>query len=80
MAAFAGGQTLPSEVRIDDVRCYGLYAAGVLSVNGQNRSFAVFGAGETGWRLLNVGTAFVCQPLEITDPAYTTIGCPKWDI
>ncbi len=80
LAAFARDQTLPPGSRIDDVRCYGLFAAGVLSGNGQNRSFAVFGAGDTAWRLLNVGTAFVCQPLEITDPAYTTIGCPTWDI
>lgn len=80
LAAFRVAQPAPDGTRIDGVRCYGLYAAGVVSTNGANRAFAVFGAGDTGWRLLNVGTAFVCQPLEITDPAYTTIGCPAWDI
>lgn len=80
LAAFRVSQPAPDGTRLDEVRCYGLFAAGVVSTNGANRAFAVFGASETGWRLLNIGTAFVCQPLEITDPAYTTIGCPTWDI
>jgi hypothetical protein len=77
--AYRASQRLPAGARIDRVSCYGVYAAGVLSAPGADSAFAVFGAGTSGWQLLNVGTAFVCQPLEIPDPAYTTIGCPMWD-
>lgn len=80
LAAFRAAQPLPAGARLDEVRCYGAYAGGVISSDGTNRAFAVFGASPTAWRLLNVGSAFVCQPLEIPDPVYTTIGCPAWDL
>jgi hypothetical protein len=31
------------------------------------------------WAVVNVGTSFVCQPLEIPNPDYTDIGCLRWD-
>jgi len=29
--------------------------------------------------VLNAGTSFVCQSLDIPDPDYTSLGCHKWD-
>lgn len=79
LAAYVAAQDAPPDTRIVEPRCYGIWASGLLVAPGLDRAFAVFGPGDGGWQLLNAGTAFVCQPLEVPDPAYTAVGCVDWD-
>lgn len=79
LTAYAAVQRVPPGATAEQARCYGIWASVTLAAPGLDRAFAVFGPGDAGWQLLNAGTAFVCQRLEVPDPAYTTIGCVDWD-
>ncbi len=79
LTAYAAVQRVPPGATAQQPRCYGIWASVILAAPGLDRAFAVFGPGAGAWQLLNAGTAFVCQPLEVPDPAYTTIGCVDWD-
>jgi hypothetical protein len=79
LTAYAAVQKVPPGATAQQPRCYGIWASVILAAPGLDRAFAVFGPGPGGWQLLNAGTAFVCQRLEVPDPAYTTIGCVDWD-
>ena len=79
LKAYAASQKVPAGATIGSVQCYGLFAGAVLTAPGVGSVFALFGPGPGAWQLLNAGSAYVCQPYEIPDPAYTVIGCPAWD-
>jgi hypothetical protein len=79
LRAYAASQPLPAGATVESFACYGPWAGAVLRAPGVGAAFALFGPTATAWQLLNVGSSFVCQPYEITDPAYTRIGCPFWD-
>ena len=61
-----------------------MYASATFSIPSREDTFVVYAAvansaGTARWEWLNSGTSFVCQPLEIPDPDYTSLGCQKWD-
>ena len=77
--ALARGGVDVGSATLSPPRCTADFASTVLKAARTQDRFAVFELREPEWALVNIGTSFVCQPLEIPDPDYTSIGCPAWD-